>query len=153
MMARVQFQPRTRTDLIVVHCAATKADMDIGVREIRQWHRAQGWLDVGYHFVIRRDGQVEEGRPHNVVGSHAKGYNSISLGICLAGGIDAKGVPEDNFTDAQKAALHALLWRYTSGIEHDGIYRDLPVVGHRDLDSGKACPSFDVKSWLKGLQE
>lgn len=152
-MARVQFKPRTRTDMIVVHCAATKPSMDIGVREIRQWHRAQDWLDIGYHFVIRRDGQVEIGRPHNVVGSHAKGYNERSIGVCLVGGINDKGQPEDNFTDAQKAALHALLWRYTSGIEYEGLYADLPVVGHRDLDKGKACPSFDVQSWLKGLQE
>lgn len=152
-MARVQFKPRTRTDLIVVHCAATKPSMDIGAREIGQWHRAQGWLSIGYHFVIRRDGQVEEGRPHDVVGSHVKGFNERSIGICLVGGIDDQGKPEDNFTDDQKAALHALLWRYTSGIEHEGLYADLPVVGHRDLDSGKACPSFDVQAWLKSLQE
>lgn len=152
-MARVQFKPRTRTDMIVVHCAATKPSMDIGAREIGQWHRAQGWLAIGYHFVIRRDGQVEEGRPHDVVGSHVQGYNERSIGVCLVGGINDKGQPEDNFTDAQKAALHALLWRYTSGIEHEGLYADLPVVGHRDLDKGKACPSFDVQAWLKSLQE
>lgn len=146
-MARVQFKKRTATNLIVVHCAATKATMDIGVREIRQWHVQQNWLDIGYHLVIRRNGVVEEGRPHDVIGSHVKGRNSDTIGICLAGGIDAAGKPEDNFTDAQKATLERLLWEMTSGLTYEGAYKGLDVVGHHDLDSGKACPSFPVKNW------
>lgn len=147
MARRVQFKKRLQTNLIVVHCAATKPAMDIGVREIRMWHVQQGWLDCGYHFVIRRDGTIEEGRPHEVVGSHVKSRNADSIGICLVGGIDANGKPEENFTDHQKASLQVLLWKMTSGQDFGGAYQDLPVVGHRDLDPGKACPSFDVKSW------
>lgn len=52
-MAKVQFTPRKETNAIFVHCAATKPSQDIGVREIRQWHKEKGWLDIGYHFVIR----------------------------------------------------------------------------------------------------
>ncbi|QNJ57507.1 endolysin [Pseudomonas phage PlaquesPlease] len=141
-MAKVQFKPRPTTDFIVVHCAATKASMDIGVREIRQWHVQQGWLDVGYHFVIRRNGTVEDGRPHNVIGSHVKNYNSRSLGICLVGGIDAKGNPENNFTPEQFNSLKLLL------IAQQRQYPHATIVGHRDLDSGKACPSFVVSDWL-----
>lgn len=144
-MPKVQFKARTSTDYIVVHCAATKATMDIGVREIRQWHVQQGWLDVGYHFVIRRNGDVEDGRPHGVVGSHVKGYNSRSLGICLVGGIDAKGAPEDNFTAEQMNSLKLLL------LAQKRTYTQAKIVGHRDLDSGKACPSFDVAAKLKTL--
>ena len=62
-MSKVQFKPRAVTEAIFVHCSATKASMNVGLREIRQWHKEQGWLDVGYHFIIRRDGTVEEGRP------------------------------------------------------------------------------------------
>lgn len=153
MARRVAFKKRTSTSLIVVHCAATRPTMDIGVREIRQWHVQQGWLDVGYHFVIRRDGTIEEGRPHDVVGSHVKSRNADSVGICLVGGIDAKGKPEDNFTDHQKAALQALLWRMVSGKDFEGSYQDLQVVGHRDLDGGKACPSFDAKAWWKARKD
>ena len=142
-MPKVQFKERTATDLIVVHCAATKSSMDIGVREIRQWHVQQGWLDVGYHFVIRRDGSVEEGRPVNVVGSHVRGKNSVSVGICLVGGINDKGQPDNNFTPVQFAALKAKL------AEVQALYPKAKICGHRDLDSGKACPSFDVKAWLK----
>lgn len=142
-MPKAAFKKRPSTTLLVVHCAATKPTMDIGVREIRQWHVQQGWLDVGYHFVIRRNGTVEDGRPHDVIGSHAKGYNSTSLGICLVGGINAKGNPENNFTPEQFNSLKLLL------IAHKRTYPQAKIVGHRDLDSGKACPSFDVAEWLK----
>lgn len=152
-MAGVKFKKRTATNLIVVHCAATKPTMDIGRKEIQMWHVQQGWLAIGYHFVIRRDGTVEEGRPHDVVGSHVKSRNADSIGICLVGGIDAQGRPEDNFTDAQKATLRALLWKMTQGVSHDGAYKGLPICGHRDLDPSKACPSFDVKSWLEEVSE
>lgn len=138
----VKFKPRVTTKYLVVHCAATKPTMDIGLREIRQWHRERGWLDIGYHFVIRRDGTVETGRPHDVIGAHVEGHNYESLGICMAGGIDAKGKPENNFTPAQFESLRALL---------DKLKADYPsakIVGHRDLDPKKACPSFDVASWL-----
>ena len=142
-MAKVQFKQRPATDFIVVHCAATKASMDIGVREIRQWHVQQGWLDIGYHFVIRRNGTVENGRPHDVIGSHVKNYNSRALGICLAGGIDDNGKPQNNFTPEQFASLKLLLVAYKRQ------YPQAQIVGHHDLDSGKACPSFKVSEWLK----
>lgn len=128
---------------IVVHCAATKPTMDIGLREIRQWHRQQGWLDVGYHYIIRRNGQIEEGRPQDVVGSHVKGYNHESIGICMAGGIDASGKPENNFTPEQFAALSGLMFKLREQ------FPQATIVGHYQLDSGKACPSFDVPAWLK----
>ena len=142
-MARVQFNKREVTNIIVIHCAATKPSMDIGLREIRQWHVQQGWLDVGYHYIIRRDGTVETGRPHDVVGSHVKGHNFESLGICMVGGIDDAGEPQDNFTDAQWVALEGLVKEVST------VYPNAPICGHRDLDSGKACPSFNVATWLK----
>ncbi|WCD55426.1 endolysin [Pseudomonas phage phi 21A] len=153
MASTVKFNKRAKTTAIVVHCAATKPTMDIGRKEIQMWHVQQGWLAIGYHFVIRRDGTIEEGRPHDVVGSHVKGRNSDTLGICLVGGINAKGQPEDNFTDAQKAALNSLLWSMVIGEFADGAYAGLPIVGHRDLDPGKACPSFDVQAWWKALNQ
>lgn len=138
----VQFKQRTSTKYLVVHCAATKPTMDIGLREIRQWHRERGWLDIGYHFVIRRDGSVEKGREVTTVGAHVEGHNYESVGICMAGGIDAKGKPENNFTTAQFESLRALLGKLKAD------YPSAKIVGHRDLDPKKACPSFDVASWL-----
>jgi N-acetylmuramoyl-L-alanine amidase len=57
---------------LVIHTAATRPSMDIGAKEIRRWHKAKGWSDIGYHYVIRRDGRVEKGRPDARVGAHVK---------------------------------------------------------------------------------
>jgi N-acetyl-anhydromuramyl-L-alanine amidase AmpD len=144
-MPKAEFKKRTQTDFIVVHCAATKAGMDIGVREVRQWHVQRGFLDIGYHFVIRRNGTVEDGRPHDVVGAHVEGFNSRSIGICLAGGIDSKGKPENNFTPEQFNSLKLML------IAQMRAYPHATVVGHNDLFKGKACPSFKVSDWLHSV--
>jgi LysM repeat protein len=134
---------RTSTDWLVVHCSASTPTMDIGKVEIDRWHRAQGWLMIGYHFVIRRDGKVETGRPELAIGSHVAGYNSNSIGICLVGGVDAKGKSEDNYTSAQYEAL-ALLLR-----ELKGRYPKAQVQGHRDFPKvAKDCPCFDVRDWI-----
>lgn len=141
-MSKVQFKTRNITEAIFVHCSATKPSMDIGVREIRQWHKEQGWLDVGYHFVIRRDGTVEEGRPIDVVGSHVKGWNEKSVGICLVGGINDSMQPEANFTNAQMSSLMDILERVSAK------YPKAPFKAHHDV-AAKACPSFHLKHWLE----
>lgn len=142
MGSKVQFKKRTRTDDIFVHCSATKPGMDIGLREIRQWHRERGFLDVGYHFIIRRDGTVEEGRPVDVVGSHVQGHNHNSVGICLVGGIDAKGNYEANFTASQMHSLTVTLGRVKA------LYKGVTIRAHHDV-APKACPSFNLQRWLK----
>ena len=63
---------RKKTELIVIHCAATKASMDIGASEIKKWHvDDNGWDDIGYHYIIKRGGLVEVGRPEAFQGAHA----------------------------------------------------------------------------------
>ena len=153
------FENRTRTDLIVVHCSATRASMDIGVREITQWHVQRGFDTVGYHYVIRRDGQLESGRPEGVIGAHVRGHNARSIGICLAGGVDNQNQPENNFSAAQLQTLEVLLHDVTTRYPH------ARVLGHRDLSPDlngdgvissnefiKACPSFDVGLWHRSCQ-
>lgn len=138
------FKKRLSTDHIVIHCSATFPDSDIGVRDIRQWHLGRGWLDVGYHFVIKRDGTIEEGRPVDVVGSGVKNHNHNTLHICLVGG-SPKGDPygfEANFTEAQNKSLKELVAKCRT------YYSRADVIGHHDLESGKACPSFSVSHWL-----
>ena len=140
-MAKVQFKPRVTTEAIFVHCSATKPTMNVGLREIRQWHKEMGWLDVGYHFIIKRDGTIEEGRPVDVVGSHVKGWNERSVGVCLVGGIDEKGKHSANFTPAQMSSLRNKL------DELKAVY-NVPIMAHHDV-AAKACPSFDLQRWLK----
>lgn len=134
---------RTKTNYIVIHCAATPPHMDIGAKEIKQWHLQRGFQDIGYHEVIRRDGKIDHGREPDEVGAHVKGHNSESVGLCLVGGVDKKNRPENNFTPEQFKTLKRLLRFYMAK------YPKAMIIGHRDLDSGKACPSFDVQDWLR----
>lgn len=132
-------------NFIAVHCSATPPTMDVGAAEIDRWHRQRGFLKIGYHFVIRRNGQVEKGRATNEVGAHIEGHNSESIGICLVGGVDASKLqkPQNNFTPEQFAALDKLLR------ELRPTYPTAVIQGHRDFPNvAKACPSFDVKPWV-----
>jgi len=146
---------RHRTDYIVVHCSATRATSDIGADEIRDWHvHKNGWKDIGYHAVVRRDGEIEWGRHFDEEGAHVAGQNYRSVGVCLVGGIDFEGNPENNFTDEQFESLTVLL---------EVLQRAYPsalILGHRDLSPDldgdgvvekhewvKDCPCFDVRDW------
>ena len=100
--------------LIVVHCSAVKPDQLSSAAQIDSWHRERGFhLGIGYHYVIRRDGTIEPGRPECLIGAHChvKGhhYNTHSIGICYEGGLDARGQPDDTRTAAQKATMRQLL--------------------------------------------
>jgi len=141
-----EYTKRKHTDYLVVHCAATKATANIGAEEIREWHvDDNGWMDIGYHYVIRRDGTVENGRPPWAVGAGVAGYNANSLHICLVGGIDFDGNAEDNFTPAQKQALATLL-----GMLKKHMATSAKICGHRDFPKvAKDCPSFEVSEWLE----
>lgn len=132
---------------IVIHCSATKPNQDIGSKEIRSWHLANGWKDIGYHFVIRRNGKIELGRSLDVRGAHVRGHNAASIGVCYVGGVDENMNPEDNRTAEQLRSMEllvSLLW---------AMFPDADVLGHCDFPGvTKACPSFDVKTWLEAIR-
>ena len=137
---------RFHTDFIAIHCSATRPSQQVDVEDIRKWHKAKGWEDIGYHFVITRAGRVQKGREEDRVGAHVEGYNSRALGICLVGGVseDDFTKPENNFTPLQMTALRNLLAQLAKR------YPGAVVQGHRDFPNvRKACPSFDVRAWLK----
>jgi N-acetylmuramoyl-L-alanine amidase len=137
---------RAETHFIAVHCSATRPSQDIGAAEIDRMHRQRGFKCIGYHYVIRRNGFIEDGRPEDQIGAHVENWNAVSLGICMVGGVTEKdvNVPENNFTPEQFAALKVLLK------ELQQKYPKATIQGHRDFPKvAKACPSFDVKAWLK----
>lgn len=137
---------RKATNYIVIHCSATRPVQNIGAREIRQWHKDKGWSDIGYHFVIKRDGFIDRGRPRDDIGAHVQGHNADSLGICMVGGIAnaAPWGPENNFTDAQWVSLKKLVADMLK------LYPKAKILGHRDFPKvAKACPSFDAKAWAR----
>jgi N-acetyl-anhydromuramyl-L-alanine amidase AmpD len=132
-----------KIDKIIIHCAATKPSMDIGVKEITEWHWDRDWSTIGYHYVIRRNGTIETGRSKDRAGAHTKGQNANSLGVCLVGGINDKGQPAENFTKAQWGSLERLMRILKADFPWATIH------GHREFNAGKACPSFDVQKWVR----
>lgn len=131
---------------IIIHCTATRADRSFSVQSLEASHKARGFLTIGYHYYITRDGQVHPCRPESMVGAHALHHNAHSIGICYEGGLDARGLPADTRTDAQKRSMAALL----RSLRLD--YPDASIIGHRDLPGvKKACPCFDVKAWLPSI--
>lgn len=139
---------------IIVHCSATPEGRDYTVDDIRRWHKQRGYSDVGYHYIVYRNGQLVQGRDINVIGAHAAGHNAHSVGVCYIGGMSADNSrPEDTRTLRQKARLLSLL------VDLRKLYPNARIIGHRDLSEDKngdgiiessewmkACPSFDAKS-------
>lgn len=129
---------------IIVHCSATKPSMNIGADWIRKVHVQQNkWRDIGYHFIIRRNGTVEAGRPVDQVGAHCEGHNLETIGICMVGGLSETGRAENNFTPEQFSAvqllIHSLVKQYPAIVK---------LSGHNDY-ANKACPCFNVHDKLK----
>ena len=158
---------RRRIDWIVVHCTATPDGLDKTVEQIRKEHINQrGFKDIGYHYIIYRDGQIKTGRDVDISGAHVSGYNAYSIGVVYVGGLEKQqpGVPysrlkpKDTRTPAQKESLTELL----TGLRR--LYPKARIRGHRDFSPDlnhngtvepsewiKACPCFDAASEYKNI--
>lgn len=135
--ARLKRSKRTIKE-IIVHCSATPEGKDYTVLDIRRWHKQQGWSDIGYHYVIYRNGHIEPGRDIDISGAHCEGHNSNSIGVCYIGGVARNGkTAKDTRTLAQKAAMLSLLKDLRD------LYPGAKIYGHRDF-AHKDCPSFDA---------
>jgi len=134
---------------VIVHCSDTPdyskdaLTYDYDVDDIRAWHLKRGWSDIGYHFVITRSGELQEGRALSRMGAHVKGENHDSLGICLIG--------KEDFLDEQFKILGDLyayiLLRFK--IDSDQWYC------HNQFDRRKTCPGFFydyLRGYLKGIR-
>lgn len=150
---------KRRIDYIAIHCTATLEGNDLTVEDMRKQHKAQGWSDIGYHYVVYRDGTVHLGRDVDLIGAHVGGYNSYSIGIAYVGGLENKPrviysmqKAKDTRTPAQKASMLSLL------IDLRKLYPKAVIQGHRDFSPDKNhdgvispdewikdCPSFDAK--------
>lgn len=134
---------RSTTDLIVIHHVG-EIDRDVSAEEIHQWHLNNGWSGIGYHYVVRKDGTVERGRPRNAVGSHAQGFNSRSIGINIVGDFE-QATP----TFAQIESASSLI------AELCNIYGFTPnsetIVGHCDL-MATTCPGANLYSLLRDIR-
>lgn len=144
-----------RIDFIVVHCSATREGQELPPETLDVMHRSRGFSGTGYHYYIRRNGEVVNTRPIAQIGAHTRGYNNRGIGICYEGGLTADGFPADTRTPEQRAVLRLLV---------NQLKRKFPIAevcGHRDLSPDtdgdgvveshewlKQCPCFDVRTEL-----
>lgn len=144
-----------KINLIVIHCSATREDRTFSEQDLEVCHRRRGFNGIGYHFYVRKNGDIKTTRPIDRTGAHARGFNAGSIGICYEGGLDGKGCPADTRTSWQKHSMHVLVIT---------LLQDYPgcrICGHRDLSPDmngngeiepeewiKQCPCFEVgKEW------
>ena len=121
------------TDCIVVHHIGMANNDDVSAETVHQWHLNNGWSGIGYHFLIRKDGTIEEGRPLGTVGAHVYGENRHTVGINLVGNFES-AVP----TEAQKTAAAHLIASLCTVYQLDPVWEST-VKGHCDLNA-TACP-------------
>lgn len=140
-----------RISLIVIHCSATRAEDSYSPEQLIADHKARGFDTAGYHYYITRDGKLYALRPVDMVGAHARGFNTVSVGVCYEGGLDKSYNASDTRTAPQRQMLAQLIY------ELQKRYPDAVVVGHRDLSPDrngdgvitrdewlKECPCFDA---------
>ena len=133
--------------LLVIHCSAVRPNQTSSAAQIDSWHRERGYhLGIGYHYVIRRNGDIETGRPEWMIGAHCLNHNKYSIGVCYEGGYNARGQPADTRTAEQKAAMRRLLEEL-----HQRDPRAV-IIGHRDLSHDRDCPCFDAAREYFDLQ-
>jgi len=155
--------PKITRDIkyLFIHC--TSAPQNQSTQEMfNYWKKHNGWTTVGYHYDILPNGTIEQLQELDKPSNGVKGYNSNSIHVCYKGGIDSKGKPIDNRTEAQKQAQLLLIEFFKSK------YPNIIVLGHRDISTDtngngiieswewiKSCPSYDVRNDLakRGFKE
>lgn len=145
---------------LVIHCTATPEGREVTAADIRHWHcdppakGGRGWKQVGYTDLVHLDGSIERLVDNNEdaevdpweITNGAAGYNAVSRHVVYAGGVSKyDGKPLDTRTLEQKKALAD----YERNFHNR--FPQIRIVGHNELNSKKACPSFDVQEWLRSL--
>ena len=131
---------KNKINILVIHCSDTPDEQNLKAIDIHKMHLSFGWDGIGYHKIICRNGNVENGRPEFWIGAHTFGKNETSLGVCLIG--------KSNFTDLQFKSLELILksWKIN--------YPNAEIKGHNNaINTKKTCPNFNVKAWceMRGL--
>ena len=113
-----------KTMIILHHAAASSCT----AQDVHRWHLANGWVGIGYHYFVRKDGKIYRGRPELTIGAHTEGYNTVGIGICAEGDYSRETMPR-----AQKQAIVELCKDIKA---RRGIHT---IKGHRDLNA-TSCP-------------
>ena len=135
---------RKNTRYIIIHCSDTEPSKNLNTEELNKIHRQKGFLNIKYHFIIKRDGTVETGRHVDEVGSHTEEFDEESISICLIGGIapDQEVEPRLNYTSRQWDSLKTTIKSLRL------LYPGAHVLGFNDVEENKISPYFDVQAWF-----
>ena len=130
-----------KIDKIILHHSASPMDKTT-IHIIHNWHLQRGWLGCGYHYVIHEDGSIFQGRPLDVVGAHARGYNEHSVGICTVGNFEI----EYPALCQQEALGKLLLWFINDKLGN----RSLSIMRHKDVVA-TLCPGRNFTYFIPVL--
>lgn len=148
---------KAEIDTIMVHCTATPPRREVSVKELDSWHKERNFepyvtpegrkVYAGYHLLVHLDGSYERIRPDAERGQHCpqQNMNNRAVSVCYVGGVDNNNKPCDTRTEAQKRTLVTLLRTLR------GKYPTAQIIGHHDVNRGKACPSFNAKLEYSGI--
>ena len=137
-----EYEPRPKTEIIVIHHSGFEVDKDSTAADIHRMHRDfNGWAGIGYHYLIRKNGMIEQGRRPNMIGAHAYQHNKNSIGICLAGNFNLVKPTKEQLTAVKELATW-LCRKYELNSLKNGV-----IVGHRDLND-TSCPGEYLYSKL-----
>ena len=133
---------------IVLHHSAS--DFDATIADIERWHRERGFDDIGYHWVIDRDGLIWEGRSEQIIGAHARGLNAESLGVCCIGNFETSE-PTPPMVEALIRLLVSIAYRYQVSSQK--------IIGHQDVCNLRSeatpteCPGKQLAQLLPMIRE
>ena len=142
-----EYEPRPSTEMIVIHHTGfPNVDKDSNIVDIHRFHQeVNGWAGAGYHYLIRKDGMIEQGRRPEMIGAHAYQHNKNSIGVCLAGNFDI-GSPTKEQMASVKELVAWLCRKYDLNSMKRGV-----IVGHRDLND-TACPGENLYDKLSSIR-
>ena len=149
-----------KPDTIIIHCSASREDRSYSPEQLDADHKARNFKrrnksgtlrHIGYHYYVRKSGEIIKGREENEEGAHCLNWNSHSIGICYEGGLDTKGKAKDTRTPEQKESINALIneicrrWTIIKIMGHRDTSPDLNGNGKVDpFERLKECPCYDV---------
>ena len=140
---------------MVVHASDTYTNQNIGSEELHIEHNDRDLDGLQYHYVIRRDGKLQRGRPLDKTGQSSKvrGHDIRSIDVCLVGGLNCSTGCENpdqyrssqSYTREQMSTLEsvceAFYRRYHGG----------QVFGHNEIEPLVTDPHFDVSQYVETM--
>lgn len=138
---------------IIVHWTETNINQDIGAEEIQEF-AAENGLGIPYHYLIRRDGSLQRGRPIDEIGGPLiNNHEQYSIQLAFVGGINVPSdieeidrfLSSDSLTSAQMNTFKLFLAKSYSA------WPGIQALGHNEIDREQLDPGFNVTIYAKDV--